>query len=70
VIDWRFGLSGGTEHTLAEIGRKLGLSRERVRQIESAALAKLRRGVEPRGLCEALGEPTRQDAARSLRLQS
>jgi RNA polymerase primary sigma factor len=53
VIDWRFGLSDGTEHTLAEIGRKLGLSRERVRQIEAAALRKLRRGADAQGLGEA-----------------
>jgi RNA polymerase sigma factor (sigma-70 family) len=43
VIDWRFGLSGGDEPTtLGEIGKRLGLSRERVRQIEAAALARLR----------------------------
>jgi len=43
VIDWRFGLSeGGEPSTLGEIGQRLGLSRERVRQIEAAALARLR----------------------------
>jgi len=43
VIDWRFGLSGGDEpSTLGEIGARLGLSRERVRQIEAAALMRLR----------------------------
>jgi RNA polymerase primary sigma factor len=46
VIDWRFGLSGGEDpSTLGEIGERLGLSRERVRQIEAAALARLRAGV-------------------------
>ena len=46
VIDWRFGLSGGADpSTLGEIGERLGLSRERVRQIEAAALARLRAGA-------------------------
>lgn len=42
VIQMRFGLSDGQSHSLAEIGKVLELSRERVRQIESKALQKLR----------------------------
>lgn len=42
VIQMRFGLGDGQSHSLAEIGKVLELSRERVRQIESKALQKLR----------------------------
>jgi RNA polymerase sigma factor (sigma-70 family) len=48
VLRWRFGLGGERPHTLQEIGDRLGLSRERIRQIESGALAELRRRVEER----------------------
>ena len=43
VLRLRYGLTNDQEHTLAEIARRLGLSRERVRQIEHRAVAKLRR---------------------------
>jgi RNA polymerase primary sigma factor len=43
VVAARFGLLDGREHTLAEIGADLNLTRERIRQIERDALAKLRR---------------------------
>ena len=49
VIVLRYGLIDGTEYTLAEIGTKLEISRERVRQIEVEALNKLRRN-EPKEL--------------------
>jgi RNA polymerase primary sigma factor len=42
VVRMRFGLEDGRDRTLGEIGEELGVSRERVRQIESEALAKLR----------------------------
>jgi RNA polymerase sigma factor (sigma-70 family) len=42
VLRLRFGLGTDHEHTLAEIARRLSVSRERVRQIESRAMAKLR----------------------------
>jgi RNA polymerase sigma factor (sigma-70 family) len=55
VITLRFGLGGEEPLTLESIGRRLGLTRERVRQIESAALERLRRllaarDVEPNDL--------------------
>jgi RNA polymerase primary sigma factor len=46
VISWRFGLVDGEEMTLQEIGGCLGLSRERVRQIQEEALGKLRIKLE------------------------
>lgn len=46
VLDMRFGLADGKTHTLAEVAKKLGVSRERVRQIEEEALKKLRQFVE------------------------
>ncbi len=43
VLQLRFGLGNGHQHTLAEVGEQLQISRERVRQIENEALQKLRR---------------------------
>ena len=42
----RFGLNKTKPRTLAEVAEKLGVSRERVRQIEEAALKKLRKFAE------------------------
>jgi RNA polymerase primary sigma factor len=45
VLDMRFGLASGKTHTLAEVAKKLGVSRERVRQVEEGALKKLKKFV-------------------------
>ena len=55
VLAWRYGLGGQPEQTLNEIALRLGLSRERVRQIEVSALARLR---------EANGATCRRRASR------
>jgi RNA polymerase sigma factor (sigma-70 family) len=54
VIKLRYGLTDGTEYTLADIGRQLGISRERVRQIEDEALRKLRHHTRVQSLKELL----------------
>jgi RNA polymerase primary sigma factor len=46
IIMLRFGLGGEAEHTLEEIGKQFDLSRERIRQIEQAAMEKLRGGSQ------------------------
>jgi RNA polymerase primary sigma factor len=50
IIRLRFGLEGAESHTLEEIGKAFSLTRERIRQIESRALAKLRQRSEREGL--------------------
>jgi len=46
ILNYRFGLDGGDEKTLEEVGEKFGVTRERVRQIQNIALAKLRRMIQ------------------------
>ena len=42
VLRYRFGLEDGRSYTLEEVGRRFGVTRERIRQIEAKALRKLR----------------------------
>ena len=46
ILTYRFGLDGGSEKTLEDVGEKFGVTRERVRQIQNIALSKLRRLIE------------------------
>jgi len=48
IIELRYGLVDGEQRTLAEIAKILGVSRERIRQIESATLNKIRQVIEDR----------------------
>jgi len=46
IIDSRFGLDGGKPKTLEEVGKKFGVTRERIRQLQNIALLKLRRALQ------------------------
>jgi RNA polymerase primary sigma factor len=48
IIAYRFGLGGGRERTLEEVGRKFGVTRERIRQLQNIALLKLRKALNKR----------------------
>jgi RNA polymerase primary sigma factor len=48
IIFKRFGLDGGKPETLEELGKKFGVTRERIRQLQNIALAKLRRALAKR----------------------
>jgi RNA polymerase primary sigma factor len=43
ILDMRFGLTDGITHTLEEVGKEFGVTRERIRQIEAKALEKMRK---------------------------
>jgi RNA polymerase primary sigma factor len=55
ILQLRYGLLDGQAYTLEEVGRKMGVTRERVRQIEAQALSRLRHPAIRRRLREYLG---------------
>ena len=55
IIKMRFGLENGKSHTLEEVGQEFAVTRERIRQIEAKALAKLRKHKDSKKLHEYLG---------------
>jgi RNA polymerase primary sigma factor len=55
VLEMRFGLNDGQDHTLEEVGKHFGVTRERIRQIEAKALRKLRHPTRSRQLRDYLG---------------
>jgi hypothetical protein len=52
ILKLRFGLEDGKSHTLEEVGQEFSVTRERIRQIEAKALAKLRKHKDTRKLHE------------------
>ena len=56
VLELRFGLIDGKDHTLEEVSRYFNVTRERIRQIEAKALRKLRHPTRSRHLREYLGD--------------
>ncbi len=56
ILQLRYGLLDGQAYTLEEVGSKMGVTRERVRQIEAQALSRLRHPVVSKKLKEYLGE--------------
>jgi RNA polymerase primary sigma factor len=56
ILQLRYGLLDGQPYTLEEVGRKMGVTRERVRQIEAQALSRLRQLSIRRKLRDYLGE--------------
>jgi len=56
ILQLRYGLLDGQSYTLEEVGRKMGVTRERVRQIEAQALSRLRHPTHRRRLADYLGD--------------
>ncbi|MFQ5434371.1 MAG: RNA polymerase sigma factor RpoD [Anaerolineae bacterium] len=54
VLEMRFGLNDGKDHTLEEVGKSFGVTRERIRQIEAKALRKLRHPSRSKSLRDYL----------------
>ena len=65
VLKLRFGLEDGDEWTLERIGQRYGLTRERIRQIESKALNKLHKRIESLGLSSYREAPSKDEEVQA-----
>ncbi|MBI5623227.1 MAG: sigma-70 family RNA polymerase sigma factor [Elusimicrobia bacterium] len=75
ILEFRHGLTGQTPMTLEEVGKRLRLSRERIRQIEERALLRLRRVANRMGLIEVgegrpMGTPNLQPGWNTPKLKT
>jgi len=57
IISQRFGLDGGKPKTLEDVGKNLGVTRERIRQLQNIALAKLRRTLSKKEVLLGAAQP-------------
>ena len=62
ILTLHYGLDGHPPHTLEQIGTRIGVTRERVRQMEHRALANLRHPTQPSGLSRLLADLDHQTA--------
>ena len=66
IIFQRFGLDGGKPKTLEEVGKKFWVTRERIRQLQNVALAKLRRALSKKKRLRTWGKPNNSVTSRKL----
>jgi RNA polymerase primary sigma factor len=57
IISQRFGLAGGRPKSLEEVGKNIGVTRERIRQLQNSALVKLRRALQKKEDAHWLAQP-------------
>ena len=63
ILELRFGITDGTTRTLEEVGSEFNVTRERVRQIESKALRKLRHPTRSRRVKQFLDMAAKEEQA-------